>query len=164
MTGFATAEPGAELPGFTARLTRADLAAYAEASGDHNPIHLDEVAARAAGLPGVVAHGMATLALAARLATGWAGPDARVSELRTRFSRPVVVPADGTAEVVLGGRVASVEPDGTVRLDLTATADGAAVLLQARATLVPAAGARAAGPGAPDRSAADSAGTAGPAA
>ena len=44
-------------------VTRADLVAYAEAGGDHNPIHQDEEVARAVGLPGVIAHGMYTLAL-----------------------------------------------------------------------------------------------------
>ncbi|MFL6173120.1 MAG: MaoC/PaaZ C-terminal domain-containing protein, partial [Marmoricola sp.] len=50
----------------TYRVTRADLVAYAAASGDHNPIHQDESVALAVGLPGVIAHGMFTLALAAR--------------------------------------------------------------------------------------------------
>jgi acyl dehydratase len=44
-------------------VTRADLVAYADASGDHNPIHQDEAVARSVGLPGVIAHGMFTLAL-----------------------------------------------------------------------------------------------------
>lgn len=133
----AGAVAGQELPGFTAVLTRGDLAAYADAAGDHNPIHLHDAAARAAGLPGVVAHGMATLALAARLVSAWAGPDAEVAELRTRFARPVVVPADGGAEVHVGGRVAGVLPDGSVRLDLSVTAGGHAVLVAAKATVRP---------------------------
>lgn len=126
---------GDELPGFVATVTRADLARYAEVSGDANPIHLDDDAARAAGLPGVVAHGMATLALAGRLVTAWAGPGADVLSLRTRFSRPLVVPADGGAELAVGGRVGDVAEDGTVRVDLHVTAGGAAVLLQARAVV-----------------------------
>ncbi|WP_177244547.1 MaoC/PaaZ C-terminal domain-containing protein [Streptomyces sp. yr375] len=64
---------------------------YAQASGDHNPIHTDGSAARRAGLPGVVLHGMATLQLAAagladRL---YGGDETRWSEVRTRFARPV---------------------------------------------------------------------------
>jgi len=47
----------------TFTVTRADLVAYADASGDHNPIHQDEDVARSVGLPGVIAHGMYTLAL-----------------------------------------------------------------------------------------------------
>ena len=48
-------------------ITRADLVRYAEASGDHNPIHQDEAVALSVGLPGVIAHGMYTMALAARV-------------------------------------------------------------------------------------------------
>ena len=52
-------------------VTRADLVRYAEASGDHNPIHQDEDVARSVGLPGVIAHGMYTMALAARAVGEW---------------------------------------------------------------------------------------------
>ena len=55
----------------TFTITRADLVAYAEASGDHNPIHQDEEVARSVGLPGVIAHGMYTMALAARAVGEW---------------------------------------------------------------------------------------------
>lgn len=50
-------------------LTRAGIAAYASASGDRNPIHLDDDAAQRAGLPGVIAHGMLTMALLGRYLT-----------------------------------------------------------------------------------------------
>ncbi|MEV4440699.1 MaoC/PaaZ C-terminal domain-containing protein [Streptomyces sp. NPDC049577] len=64
---------------------------YARASGDDNPIHTDASAARRAGLPGVVLHGMATLHLAAAGLTDRLldGDESRWSEVRTRFSRPV---------------------------------------------------------------------------
>ena len=78
----------------TYTITRGDLIAYAEASGDHNPIHQDEEVARAVGLPGVIAHGMYTLALAARAADTWAGAPGRVVELGAKFTKPVVVPGD----------------------------------------------------------------------
>ena len=55
----------------TFTITRADLVAYAEAAGDPNPIHQDEQVALSVGLPGVIAHGMLTLALAARAVAGW---------------------------------------------------------------------------------------------
>ena len=54
-------------------LTRADLRTYAEASGDHNPIHLDDEVAAAVGLPGVIAHGMLTMGHAARIVSDAAG-------------------------------------------------------------------------------------------
>ena len=65
---------------------------YAEASGDHNPIHLDEATAKMAGLPGVILHGMCTMAIAAKAAVnGLAGGDpTRVKRVAVRFSRPVL--------------------------------------------------------------------------
>ncbi len=64
---------------------------YAEASGDHNPIHLDENTARMAGLPGIILHGMCTMAIAAKGAVnGLAGGDpARVRKIGVRLSKPV---------------------------------------------------------------------------
>ena len=65
---------------------------YAEASGDHNPIHLDEATAKMAGLPGVILHGMCTMAIAVKAAVnGLAGGDpTRVKRVAVRFSRPVL--------------------------------------------------------------------------
>lgn len=85
-------------------VTRADLVAYAEASGDHNPIHQDETVARAVGLPGVIAHGMFTLALVARAVDEWVGEPGRIQELSAKFTKPVVVPEDGTTVRVEGAR------------------------------------------------------------
>lgn len=65
---------------------------YAAASGDYNPIHLDENTARMAGLPGIILHGMCTMAMAAKAAVnGLAGGDPeRVRRVAVRFSRPVM--------------------------------------------------------------------------
>ena len=86
----------------TYAVTRADLVAYAEASGDHNPIHQDPEVARSVGLPDVIAHGMFTLALAARYVDEQLGEPGRIAELGAKFTRPVVVPPDGT-EVRIAG-------------------------------------------------------------
>lgn len=68
---------------------------YAAASGDHNPIHLDDAAARAAGLPGVIVHGMATLAIAAGLAARCAEiGSSPIRSLRARMARPVLPGAE----------------------------------------------------------------------
>ena len=74
------------------RVTRADLVRYAGASGDFNPIHWNERAAREVGLPDVIAHGMLTMALAGRLVTTWAGDPGAVVECAVRFTRPVWCP------------------------------------------------------------------------
>jgi acyl dehydratase len=65
---------------------------YAEASGDHNPIHLDEATAKMAGLPGVILHGMCTMAIATKAAVnGVAGGDpTKIKRVAVRFSRPVL--------------------------------------------------------------------------
>jgi acyl dehydratase len=65
---------------------------YAEASGDHNPIHVDADTAKMAGLPGIIVHGMCTMAIATKGAVnGLAGGDpSRVRLVSVRFSRPVL--------------------------------------------------------------------------
>lgn len=72
-------------------IPRGAVRRYAEVSGDHNPIHLDDEAARAAGFPGVIAHGMSVLALVCEdVVDRYAGGDAaRVEGVGCRFSSPV---------------------------------------------------------------------------
>jgi len=65
---------------------------YAEASGDHNPIHTDpEFARDVAGLPGIILHGMATMAFASRavLDAVAGGDPSRLKRIKVRFSKPV---------------------------------------------------------------------------
>ena len=107
-------------------LTRADLVAYAAASGDPNPIHQDEDVARSVGLPGVIAHGMLTLGLAGRAVATWT-EGAEVVELGCKFTNPVVVPATGSVEVVVVGSVKKVE-DGLATIALEVTCGDAKVL------------------------------------
>lgn len=129
-------EVGHELPWLVVRITRADLVRYAGASGDFNTIHWSDRVARDVGLPEVIAHGMLTMAQAARVVTDWAGDPAAITEFSVRFAKPVLVPDDNVgAEVVFGGRVAALLDDNVVRVDLTATCDGERVLSGARAFL-----------------------------
>ena len=124
---------GEQLPARTITLTRADLAAYAAASGDSNPIHADDAAAQAVGLPGVVAHGMLTLGRAMAVVADFAGGPDRLVEFGARFIRPVAVPADGGVELTIEGAVIAVDESGTADIDLTVTASGAKVLGMAKA-------------------------------
>lgn len=103
-------ETGVALPTRTFRITRDDLARYAQASGDHNPIHQDEEVARSVGLPGVIAHGMLTLGLVGRAVAEWAA-GAEIVELGAKFTAPVVVPPGEGAEITVGGSVKSVADD-----------------------------------------------------
>ncbi|MET7876987.1 MaoC family dehydratase [Micromonospora profundi] len=125
-----------DLPAKTFRVTRADLVRYAGASGDFNPIHWSDRVATKVGLPGVIAHGMFTMALVGRAVTEWAGAPDAVVEYGVRFTRPVVVPDDdeGT-EIEVSAVVREVTEDGLTRLDVTATCLGEKVLAQARATI-----------------------------
>lgn len=134
---YADVEVGTELPEQVFPVTRADLVRYAGASGDFNVIHWNERVATEVGLPGVIAHGMLTAGLAARAVTAWAGDPGALVEYSVRFSRPVVVPDDGVgAEVVVRGRVAALQEDQRVRVDLTVTSGGEKVLSLARAVVV----------------------------
>jgi acyl dehydratase len=127
---------GTELPEQVYRVTRADLVRYAGASGDFNPIHWNERVATEVGLPGVIAHGMFTMALAGRAVTDWTGNPGALVEYQVRFGRPVVVPDDGTgAEVTVRGTVAALLDDSRARVDLTVTSGGEKVLSLARATV-----------------------------
>ena len=127
---------GTELTEQTYPVTRADLVRYAGASGDFNPIHWNERVATEVGLPGVLAPGMLTMALAARAVTVWAGDPSALVEYHVRFGRPVVVPDDGTgAQVTVRGKVGGLGEDGRARVDLTVTSGGEKVLSLARATV-----------------------------
>ncbi|MGW7293981.1 MaoC family dehydratase [Streptomyces xiamenensis] len=135
---YADVEVGTELPARTFPVTRADLVRYAGASGDFNPIHWNERFAKDVGLPDVIAHGMFTMAEAARVVTDWAGDPAAVVEYGVRFTNPVVVPNDDTgAEIEVSAKVAAKLDDEarTVRVDLVARSAGQKVLGLSRAVV-----------------------------
>jgi acyl dehydratase len=98
---------GDRLPEAAETIERVDLIKYAGASGDFNPIHWSDEVAKAVGLPGVIAHGMYSMAVAARMVAGWAGDPAAVRRLRVRFSAMIEPGQTLTAK----GEVAEV--DGT---------------------------------------------------
>ena len=105
--------------------TREQIAAYAEASGDHNPIHLDDDFAKSVGLPGVIAHGMLQMGLLATVASEAAGGPEHLRRLSVRFAG-MVVPGDTVTFAAA--------PDGEGKLDLSAVNQrGEAVLTKASA-------------------------------
>jgi acyl dehydratase len=101
------ARPGDALPEVAETIERIDLVRYAGASGDFNPIHWNDEAARAVGLPGVIAHGMYSMGIAARMVAGWAGDPAAVKRLKVRFSAMIQPGQTLTAK----GEVAEVDGD-----------------------------------------------------
>ncbi|ANI42023.1 MaoC family dehydratase [Mycolicibacterium vaccae] len=121
-------QAGTELPPLeVAPISRTTLALFAGASGDHNPIHIDIDAAKAAGFEDVFAHGMLSMAYLGRLVTSWV-PQSRLRALSTRFTAITPVLAQPTCS----GTVTSVEEvDGEKRatVDVKITlADGTVTL------------------------------------
>jgi acyl dehydratase len=115
---------------------RETLVAYANASGDQNPIHQDEAFAKAVGLPDVIAHGMWTMGAAGSVVEEWAGDGGRVVEFGTRFTKPVVVPADGGSQVEVSGVVKAVDEEtGRATVDVTVTCAGEKVLGRCQAVV-----------------------------
>ncbi|MEY5145091.1 MAG: hypothetical protein RL745_458 [Actinomycetota bacterium] len=132
---------GDEIPEVVVPVTRAQLRRYADLSGDHNPIHQDESVAHAVGLPGVVAHGMFTMGVVGRVLADYIGDVAAIIRYSTRFTRPVVVPADdaepNTAEIHITGKVSEVnDGEGTATISMTATFNGQTVLGRTQATVL----------------------------
>lgn len=116
-----------------APLGREDLARYATASGDSNPLHLDPSFARKAGFDDVIVHGMLTMALLGRLLTA-SFPARRIAVFSARFGAPVGL---GQA-VTCRARLAGCDARGTA-LELEA-AVGDRIVLTGGALLTPAAG------------------------
>ena len=116
-------------------IDRALLKAYADASGDQNPIHQNEEFALSVGLPNVIAHGMLTMALAGKYVTDWAGGSANVREFSARFIKPVIVPADQQVDLTVVATVAEVDGN-CIKLDITATSAGIKVLGMAKAVVI----------------------------
>ncbi|CAB4344317.1 unannotated protein [freshwater metagenome] len=128
-------EIGTTLPEKVFYIDRALLKAYADASGDQNPIHQDEAFAISVGLPNVISHGMLTMALAGKYVSDWAGGSAQVREFSARFIKPVIVPASEKVDLTVVATVTEVDGN-TVKLDISATSAGVKVLGMAKAVVV----------------------------
>jgi acyl dehydratase len=128
--------PGTELPPRSYQVTRLDLVKYCGASGDFNVIHWSERAAVAVGLPGVIAHGMFTMAQAGRFVGDWAGDPGAVTDFGVRFSAMVPVPdTDAGTNLELTGTVLEKLAGNKVTVDIVARCGGTKVLGRARATV-----------------------------
>ena len=114
---------------------RAMLKAYADASGDQNPIHQNEEFALSVGLPNVIAHGMLTMAMVGKFVTDWAGGSAAVKEFSARFVKPVIVPADQKVDLTVSGVVSEVDGE-RIKIDISATSAGVKVLGMSKAVVV----------------------------
>ena len=128
-------EVGAALPTHTFTINRELLKAYADASGDQNPIHQNEEFALSVGLPNVIAHGMLTMALVGKFVTDWAGGSSNVTHYGARFIKPVIVPAGEKVDLTINGTVTEVSGD-QIKVDLVATSAGIKVLGMAKAVVI----------------------------
>jgi acyl dehydratase len=104
---------------------------YAGASGDFNPIHIDEEFARSVGLPGRILHGLWTMAQVARAQTEAAGDPAALKRLEVRF-RGMGLPEQ---EITVTSTVKEVREDGTAVIEAHAEQGGKKIIRGARAEL-----------------------------
>ena len=115
-------------------ITKMDLVKYSGASGDFNPIHTIEELAEQAGLGGIIAHGMLSMAYVGQVVTDFAGLDADLVDFGVRF-RAMVRPGD---KVICKGTVSKVEEkeDGEyVYLQVIAETENNQVVIKGNATL-----------------------------
>jgi acyl dehydratase len=124
------AQVGAEIPELRVTPDKYLTARYAGASGDFNPIHIDEEFARAVGLPGRILHGLWTMAQVARAQTEAAGGPEHLKRLTVQF-RGMGLPEQ---EIVVSGTVREAR-DGRVVIDTVAEQAGNRIIRNAEAEL-----------------------------
>jgi acyl dehydratase len=121
---------GAHIPELRVTPDKYLTARYAGASGDFNPIHIDEDFARAVGLPGRILHGLWTMAQVARAQTEAAGGPEHLRRLSVQF-RGMGVPEQ---EVLVSGTVREAA-DGRVIVETVAEQDGKQIIRNAEAEI-----------------------------
>ena len=106
---------------------------YREASGDEMPIHLDDAFAKSVGLPGIIAHGLCTMAMCSQavLKTVADGDPARLKRLAVRFAANVLPGNDIEVQVFDAGTT----PEGNHAYAFEATSAGAVVIKNGRAEI-----------------------------
>jgi acyl dehydratase len=124
---------GDEMTSLARTVTQGQIDAYAEASGDHNPIHVDPDFARSVGLPGTIAHGLLDMGILTEAVARWAGGYERVASVACRFSKPLL-PGE---TVTCTGRVVDIDASmGLATLEVEAvSSSGERVLTNGRATV-----------------------------
>jgi acyl dehydratase len=116
------------------KITRDSLVRYAGASGDFNTIHYRDDIAQAVGLPGVLAHGMLTMGISIQPVVSWIGDAGQVVDYGVRFTKPVVVPAQGHSALSVTATIGALDEEAKrARVDLTTTFEENTVLGKAQA-------------------------------
>lgn len=120
---FEDLHEGDAVPALARVVTREDVRAYADASGDQNPLHQDDAVARMVGFDGIIAHGMFTMAHLGACVAAWVGDPASITRISAQFRAPVLM----GEEIVASGRVRSLDADArtaVAELWVTVTRDG----------------------------------------
>jgi acyl dehydratase len=131
MTTPMSFEAGQDLPDLEVTPDRYVTVRYAGASGDFNPIHIDEEFARQVGLPGRILHGLWTMAQVARAHTDAAGGPHTLKRLSVGFRGMGML----EQELTVTARVTAVDDDGTVHVSSEATQNGIAIVRRGDADL-----------------------------
>jgi acyl dehydratase len=97
---------GDRIPPLTKVVKREEVKAYADASGDQNPLHQDDTFARMVGFPGIIAHGMFTMAHLVKALTNWVGDPAALDAIDVQFRQVVFMDETITAQ----GEVVELDP------------------------------------------------------
>jgi acyl dehydratase len=97
---------GDEIPELKKIVKREEVKAYADASGDQNPLHQDDNFARSVGFPGIIAHGMFTMAHLTKALTDWLGDPGALKRMKVQFRAVVFM----DEEIVAKGRIEQLEP------------------------------------------------------
>lgn len=130
---LSSVQVGDQLTPLRRTVAQPQIDAYAEASGDHNPIHVDAEFAVSVGLPGAIAHGLLEMGILAEALAVWAGGADRLQSLQVRFSKPLVA---GDTITCTGTVTAVDEAEGVATLEVEATSDrGERVLTNGRAVV-----------------------------
>jgi len=130
---LASVSVGDEIASLTRTVTQEQIGAYAEASGDFNPIHLDAEFATSVGLPGTIAHGLLEMGILADAISRWAGSSEALASLEVRFSKPL----RAGESITCNGKVVAVDEDqGLATMDVEAVSSrGERVLTNGRAVV-----------------------------
>lgn len=120
-------QPGEQLATLSVTPDRYVTYRYAGASGDFNPIHLDDEFARSVGLPGRILHGLYTMALLARAQTEAAGGPEKLKRLAVQF-RGMALPEH---EITITSKVTALTDGGRLEISATATQQGKAIIRNA---------------------------------
>lgn len=115
-------------------ITRDQLIDYARASGDTNPIHIDETFAKAAGFPTVIVHGMLSMAFIAEvLRKSFPAEQFRVGRFKSRFRRVTLA----NEELTCGGVVKRKDDSGQLAVSLWSKNQKGEVTVDSEAELIP---------------------------